>query len=245
MSFINTHYDILKISRNASAEAIQDAYEEALQRYPQNKSLSNEEENSMGQVKAAYAQLKDPAGRKIYDNWVNKQESEYMPHTGFEKNTPHHKHKDHSSQNSEPTENKGLIQRYQLVFEALKATLKTWEAIIQANKPLVSKLFVAICVSALIVSFWGTSKIGHSCVMNGLGSGSCSFTNTGDDSGAVCGSIQVEKMSYMKKSASNVFCSGEVKPFTTSKVDFSIPGVRDDCPSGLVDSHCTFIFIEQ
>jgi len=84
------------------------------------------------------------------------------------------------------------------------------------------------------------------CVMNGLGEGSCSFTNTGKTEGAVCGKIIVHGPGKFEGSK---FCSGMVKPLTTNKVDFNEPNVRDLCePKNYLQSWtdvCEFEFVED
>ena len=80
--------------------------------------------------------------------------------------------------------------------------------------------------------------------MNGFGSGSCSFTNTGNAEGAICGKIIVSRHFDQKKIESNYLCSGAVAPSATNKVEFSIPGTNDLCTFGSTPwgDHCDFDF---
>lgn len=81
-----------------------------------------------------------------------------------------------------------------------------------------------------------------SCIMNGYGKGHCDFTNTGKTTGAQCGNIAVTGpgMAYSDK-----FCSGQVPPQSTAKVEFNIPAVDDLCDNGFNpwNDKCTFDFV--
>ena len=109
------------------------------------------------------------------------------------------------------------------------------------------KLLALLIFSATLLTGCGKPEITQSCVMNGYGQGSCSFTNTGDGSGSTCGFIEVRGMpiytEYKKLSA--VFCSGDLKPSSTNKIEFSVIGVDNICPKGLTNSGCEFMWIEK
>ena len=82
------------------------------------------------------------------------------------------------------------------------------------------------------------------CVMNGYGSGSCDFTNTGKTTGAICGVIVVQGPGTAQ---SNKFCSGQVEPMSTEKVEFKIPAVDKLCEDGFKDWRdvCNFDFVRD
>lgn len=116
-------------------------------------------------------------------------------------------------------------------------------------------LFLAALVFA-IVSLVSCEKkpsvssveLKYNCVMNGYGTGYCTFTNTESrGTGARCGSIKVLRRDGQKSVTSEVFCSGQVEPSSTKKVDFSIPAVNDlcDAPEGKWSLVCAFDFIPQ
>jgi hypothetical protein len=121
------------------------------------------------------------------------------------------------------------------------------------------KLFVSLVFFAILLTGCGKSEITPSCVMNGYGQGSCSFTNTGDGSGSTCGFIEVSIPSFIRiapeehdkwSRSSTVFCSGDVKPSSTNEVGFHIMGVDDLCPNGLgntstMSGECVFIWQEK
>lgn len=117
------------------------------------------------------------------------------------------------------------------------------------------KLFLLIFIFILGVAFFhfgldeininAKANIKNSCVMNGLGQGSCSFTNTGEGSGSVCGRISVRDLYYQEIATSSIFCSGKIKTLSTNQVNFSIPDVIYRCPRGLTGSNCDFQFIEN
>ncbi len=85
--------------------------------------------------------------------------------------------------------------------------------------------------------------INPSCVMNGLGHGSCDFTNIGKSTGSICGMIEVQGPG---KAESNQFCSGQVEPMSTEKVEFKVPAVNELCDNGFESwtKKCDFTFIE-
>ena len=82
------------------------------------------------------------------------------------------------------------------------------------------------------------------CVMNGYGDGDCKFTNTGKTAGPQCGYIGVNGPGV---TTSEVFCSGLVQPYTTTKVDFSIPAVSKLCEDGMKNWQdvCSFEFVKK
>jgi hypothetical protein len=84
----------------------------------------------------------------------------------------------------------------------------------------------------------------ESCVMNGYGKGECNFTNTGKTTGAKCGSIRVDGPGVVN---SEKFCSGQVAPMSTEKVEFNIPAVDELCDNGFDDwrDKCEFNFVES
>jgi hypothetical protein len=72
-------------------------------------------------------------------------------------------------------------------------------------------------------------KIESHCVMNGYGSGKCSFTNKGGP-GSQCIKVTVFKVADMEKTvSSSTICSGSVGTRETKSKAFSIPGVNDLC----------------
>ena len=92
------------------------------------------------------------------------------------------------------------------------------------------------------IAYENRAIVDESCVMNGYGQGSCSFTNTGKTAGAVCGVIQVNGPGTI---SSDTFCSGSVEPQSTEKVEFSIPQVDVLCDNGFASwtEKCTFDFV--
>lgn len=82
------------------------------------------------------------------------------------------------------------------------------------------------------------AEISEDCTVNGFGSGTCSFTNRGDGSGTLCGTVEIIRgnPSDLKGDdrlvTSSVFCSGKVEPSSTTKVEFSVPGVSQLCDPG-------------
>jgi hypothetical protein len=83
-----------------------------------------------------------------------------------------------------------------------------------------------------------------SCTMNGYGAGECNFTNSGKTAGAKCGTINVNGPGVVQ---SDKFCSGQVAPMSTEKVEFKIPAVDELCDNGFDDwrDKCDFNFVES
>ncbi len=78
MANICTHYDNLKVARDAPISVIKAAYKALCQSYhPDKYQDSNEEaERIMKLVNASYVELIDPVKRAIHDDWILKQEAE-------------------------------------------------------------------------------------------------------------------------------------------------------------------------
>ena len=87
-------------------------------------------------------------------------------------------------------------------------------------------------------------QVSESCLMNGYGKGSCDFTNTGKTTGAECGFIQVDGPG---DATSSQFCSGQVDPQSTTKVEFEIPEVGELCDNGVEPwtEKCSFSFVKN
>ena len=92
------------------------------------------------------------------------------------------------------------------------------------------------------IAYENRPQIDHECIMNGLGKGDCSFTNMGKSAGAECGHIQVDGPGV---AMSGQFCSGQVSPQTTTKVEFDIPSVDELCDNGMESwtEKCSFNFV--
>jgi hypothetical protein len=86
-----------------------------------------------------------------------------------------------------------------------------------------------------------------SCVMNGRGEGSCTFTNVQTGVGAQCGVVKVKRDGITSLLASDVFCSGKVEGSSSKKVEFSIPAVQTFCdnPGDSWTKVCEFNFVPE
>lgn len=94
------------------------------------------------------------------------------------------------------------------------------------------KFFLMAVACFIVWSGCGKAKIESNCVMNGMGSGTCHFTNLGTAKGSVCGRIVVLKYGSDEKIQSPIFCSGILPKNSTNSVEFSIPDVSDFCDPG-------------
>lgn len=76
MKKVRTHYDNLKVARNATPEAIRAAYKTLSQKYhPDRNGNSAESRQVMKMIDDAYAVLSDPEARSRHDAWIAEQES--------------------------------------------------------------------------------------------------------------------------------------------------------------------------
>lgn len=80
MPKIRTHYDNLKVARDAPAEVIRAAYRSLSQKYhPDRNGNSIESQRVMKVLNEAYAVLSDPEQRRRHDLWIREQEQEAGP----------------------------------------------------------------------------------------------------------------------------------------------------------------------
>lgn len=76
MQAIRTHYDNLRIDRDASPETIQAAYKSLTEQcHPDKNGNSMESQWVMKILNEAYSVLSDPVARQKYDAWIQKEES--------------------------------------------------------------------------------------------------------------------------------------------------------------------------
>lgn len=74
---IHSHYDNLKVSRDAPQEVIRAAYRTLSQKYHPDRRLNDPDaERVMKIINASYAVLSDPAQRKEHDEWLARKERE-------------------------------------------------------------------------------------------------------------------------------------------------------------------------
>lgn len=77
MAKVHTHYDNLKVARNAPPEVIRAAYKTLSQRFHPDRNADNEAATRIFQIiSTAYEVLSDPIKRKEHDEWIAKAEAE-------------------------------------------------------------------------------------------------------------------------------------------------------------------------
>lgn len=80
MSSIHTHYDNLKVTRNAPPEVIRAAYKTLTQKYhPDRHPGSADAERVMALINVSYQVLSDPVQRAEHDRWIAQQERGTTP----------------------------------------------------------------------------------------------------------------------------------------------------------------------
>lgn len=77
MAQIHTHYDNLKVARNAPPEVIRAAYKTLSQKYhPDRNSNSPDAIRVIQLINSAYTVLSDPAKRREHDEWIARMEAQ-------------------------------------------------------------------------------------------------------------------------------------------------------------------------
>ena len=75
MAHVRSHYENLKVARNAPPEVIRAAYRALAQKYHPDRNLSDSEAvRVMAIVNEAYRVLSDPMLRKQHDDWIDEAE---------------------------------------------------------------------------------------------------------------------------------------------------------------------------
>ena len=76
MPRIHTHYDNLKVTRNAPPEVIRAAYKTLCQKFHPDRNPNNENaKRTFLLIRTAYETLSDPEKRKLHDAWIASVES--------------------------------------------------------------------------------------------------------------------------------------------------------------------------
>jgi DnaJ-class molecular chaperone len=77
MAHVHTHYDNLKVARDAPPEVIRAAYKSLCQKYhPDRHGNSAEAIRIIQIVNSAYSVLSDPVKRREHDDWIARSESQ-------------------------------------------------------------------------------------------------------------------------------------------------------------------------
>lgn len=137
MARIHTHYDNLKVARNAPQEVIRAAYKSLSQKYHPDRNGGSAAANRIIQIiNASYEALSDPAKRREHDEWIARMEAEggdpaenaaprsqtadhpgnqsgYAPYTAW-------RHDDHAGRHSKRRHRRRLIRssRYDIAMQA-------------------------------------------------------------------------------------------------------------------------------
>lgn len=87
MEKLKTHYDNLKVARNAPNEVIRAAYKVLCQKYHPDKNKDDPKaHNIMKIINEAYDVLSDPVKRKKHDEWIYNQEKKFTSNVDSKKN---------------------------------------------------------------------------------------------------------------------------------------------------------------
>lgn len=77
MDQIQTHYDTLKVARDAPLEVIRGAYKGLSQKYHPDKNPGPDAEGRMALINDAYRTLANPLTRIDHDKWIREQEGQF------------------------------------------------------------------------------------------------------------------------------------------------------------------------
>jgi hypothetical protein len=102
-----------------------------------------------------------------------------------------------------------------------------------AVRPTASSKLLAVVIVALgagtSCKAAGNPELTHECVMNGLGKGTCTFTNSGTGVGAECGKVVVKNRKTAASKETSLFCSGQLAAMTTVRMEFEVVGLAQGC----------------
>lgn len=143
MAQIHTHYDNLKVARNAPPEVIRAAYKTLSQKYhPDRNGNSPEAIRVIQIINSAYAVLSDPVKRREHDEWIARTEAQTNWNTGADgadfisghsiRRTSRHSHR--------RTPFDFLMRRHRHSHPILNAVQKAWMVFDHLSRKLFRKI---------------------------------------------------------------------------------------------------------
>ncbi|WP_150590771.1 J domain-containing protein [Pandoraea eparura] len=75
---IHSHYENLKVARDAPIEVIRAAYKVLAQKWHPDRNDSPDAANTMQAINSAYGQLSDATKRRLYDDWLEAEELKWV-----------------------------------------------------------------------------------------------------------------------------------------------------------------------
>lgn len=147
MPTIRTHYDNLKVARNAPPEVIRAAYRVLAQKYHPDVNPDNPEAaRIMSIINTANEVLSDPVKRREHDEWIERMEREASPQVGveavpeeaFQEEPPRPQHQPKPAKAKESSEPSRHFQRYRVIYYIAAIFL-----ILIAGKLTLQTLFIA------------------------------------------------------------------------------------------------------
>lgn len=144
MAQIHTHYDNLKVARNAPPEVIRAAYKTLSQKYHPDRNSENPDAIRVIQIiNSAYAVLSDPAKRREHDEWIARMESQELQggsridsvdvalRHGSRRRSRHRRHRSSSLE--------AFLERHRHSSPLLKTLQKAWLAFDELSRKLFRK----------------------------------------------------------------------------------------------------------
>lgn len=163
MSNVNTHYDVLKVTRDAPPEVIRGAYKHLSQKYhPDRNPGDAESARIMTLLNSAYQVLSDPEKRKEHDGWIKRQESiENQRNSGPSSNSS-------SNPSSNPSSNSSsnsTSQSYSSTQNIREEFTDTHSNYTNASKPQKKKVSILLGLGIIFFPYifaWVTLSPGYS-----------------------------------------------------------------------------------
>jgi curved DNA-binding protein CbpA len=130
MARIHTHYDNLKVARNAPPEVIRAAYKTLSQKYHPDRNPDSKDAIRIIQIiNLAYEVLSDPAKRQEHDEWIERSEDEEQQKTGKPAAHRGHSH-GHAPESQRRKSSSGRRSRSRSMFKSFRPLDKVrsvWE----------------------------------------------------------------------------------------------------------------------
>lgn len=129
MARIHTHYDNLKVARDAPPEVIRAAYKTLSQKYhPDRNGNSDHAIRVIQIINSAYAVLSDPAKRREHDEWIARTEalSHYSSDSGADFVSGHSTRRTSRHGHHKTTPFDSMLARHRQARPLIKAARKAW-----------------------------------------------------------------------------------------------------------------------
>lgn len=120
MAKIHTHYDNLRVTRNAPPKVIRAAYKRLSQKFHPDKNPGNADAaRIMAIINTSYKVLSDPDKRREHDQWIAEMEAA----NSVNRQTNRAFHSTTSQQSTQSSDNLGLLEIFLPIFNPIKGII--------------------------------------------------------------------------------------------------------------------------